>query len=312
MIIHLIFFIGSLFLLWYSANQIVDGISAFSKKSALSSFAVSFFILGMLTSIPELSIGVNAVIHHTPEIFVGNLIGASFVLYMLVIPVLALLGGGIRFSHEMSQKALLLSLIVGIAPVFLILDGKITRFEGFFITLIYGVLFYTIGKRKNITEKIYDRIFYGKKKGIRTLIKIIAGCAVIFGASKVLVDETIYFSLFFHTAPFLISLLLLSVATNVPELSIAVASVIKKNKEAAFGDYIGSAGANSFLFGLLTLVNGDFLIPTVQFNRTFMMFIVGVSLFFIFTRTKRSLSRREGIVLLFIYLLFILVEVVVW
>lgn len=309
MFLHIIVFIGSFLLLWLSANLIVDGISSLAKKIALSSFAVSFFVLGILTSIPELSIGVNAVMHHTPEIFVGNLIGASFVLYMLVIPLLAILGGGIRLAHEMSQKVLLLSLSLGIAPIFLILDGKITRFEGLFMTLIYVTLFYIIEKRKNIFEKIHDRILYGKKKGMVTLIKIIAGCAVIFVASKLLVDETIYFSVFFHTAPFLISLLILSVGTNVPELSIAVASVMKKNKEVAFSDYIGSAAANSFFFGLLTLVNGDFSIAAHGFDGTFVIFIAGVSLFFIFTRTKKSLSRREGIVLLFIYVLFILVEV---
>ncbi|HLD27012.1 MAG TPA: sodium:calcium antiporter [Patescibacteria group bacterium] len=319
MLIHLIFFIGSFLILWFSANLIVDAISTLTKKISVSSFAVSFFILGILTSIPELSIGINSLINHTPALFIGNLIGASFVLYMLVIPLLALFGGGIRLSHEMSQKTIALSLFTAIAPFLLILDGRITRFEGFFITLMYVVLFYSIEKRKNLSEKIHDgiriggfkprQIFDGKKGKAIYFVKIGIGILLLFGGSRVIVDQTNYFAHFFHIGPFFMSLLVLSIGTNLPELSIAFASLVKKNKDIAFGDYVGSAAANSLFFGILTVINGDFTLPIQGLYRTFVIFIVGLSLFFIFTRTKKSLSRWEGAVLLLIYVLFIAVEV---
>jgi len=48
--------------------------------------------------------------------------------------------------------------------------------------------------------------------------------------------------------------LFLSVGTNLLELSITITSIWKKHKEVAFGDYLGSAAANTFLFGVLTLM----------------------------------------------------------
>lgn len=306
-------------LLWLSANLIVDGISSLAKKIALSSFAVSFFVLGILTSIPEVSIGINALVKHTPVLFVGNLIGASFVLYMLVIPILALFGGGIKLSHEMSQKTIMLSLLITSAPLFLILDGKMTRIEGFFIIILYMVLFYIIEKKKNLFEKIHDRvrlgefnprqIFDGKKGKPLHLIKIIIGSVLLFVASRFIVEQTNYFTEFFHIEVFLVSLLVLSVGTNLPELSIAFASIVKKNKDVAFGDYVGSAAANSFFFGIFTVINGSFFLPIHGLSRTFVIFVAGLSLFFIFTRTKKFLSRWEGVVLLLIYIVFIIVEI---
>ncbi len=309
MFLHITIFVGSFLLLWYSANLIVDGISALAKKITLSSFAVSFFVLGILTSIPELSIGINALINHTPTLFAGNLIGASFVLYLLVIPLLAIFGGGIKLSHEMSQKAIMLSLLVAVAPLFLILDGKMTRIEGFFIIALYMVLFYSIEKKKNLFEKIHDRVFDGQKGKTLYFLKIVIGSLLLFVASKFIVDQTHYFTEFFHREVFLVSLLVLSVGTNLPELSIAFASIVKKNKDVAFGDYVGSAAANSLFFGILTVINGSFSLPIQGLSRTFVIFVAGLSLFFVFTRTKKSLSRWEGAVLLLIYVLFIVVEV---
>ncbi|MCS6956282.1 MAG: hypothetical protein NZM02_00335, partial [Patescibacteria group bacterium] len=82
-----IIYIFCFFVLWYSAGKIVEIIEKVAKKIGFSSFGLSFFVLGILTSIPEFSVGVNSLIKKTPDIFVGNLIGASFYLFTIVIPI---------------------------------------------------------------------------------------------------------------------------------------------------------------------------------------------------------------------------------
>ena len=91
--IYLIAFV----ILWYATGLIFDGTRQLTQLTKLSSFATSFFILGMLTSIPELSVGLNAVADKQPSIFVGDLLGATLTLFGLVIPLLLsfLLGVGI-------------------------------------------------------------------------------------------------------------------------------------------------------------------------------------------------------------------------
>jgi len=172
-------------------------------------------------------------------------------------------------------------------------------------------LFYFIEKRKGLLEKVRDRLFDGTVEGPLDLGKIFLGGTIIFLSSKILVDKTIYFANIFNFSSFLISLLLLAVGTNLPELSIAIESILKKHKEVAFGDYLGSAAANTFLFGFLTLINGSFTVKNSHFFLTFVFFLFGLSLFYLFSRSKKDISRQEGIALFLVYWLFLVIEILI-
>src|SRR3989339_2284714 len=148
--VHIFFYISAFFLLWYCSGIIVNSVGRLASKLKLSSFAVSFFILGILTSIPEFSVGINSIINQTPDVFVGNLLGASLVLFILVIPLLAVLGNGVKMVHQLSSDNLIFSLLVIAAPVFLIADNVLTRTESVFLILLYALLFYFIEKKKGL------------------------------------------------------------------------------------------------------------------------------------------------------------------
>lgn len=309
MIIDLVLYLLSFFAIWFGAGLIVSSIEDLSHKLNISAFATSFFVLGILTSVPEASVGINSLIDHNPQIYVGNLIGASLVLFTLVIPILAILGNGIVLSHQLDGGKLPFTLFVVAAPSFLIIDRKVTTVEGLFLVILYFILFYMVEKRKGLLERIKDRIIDGKTHILEDTLKILGGSMIVFLFSKVVVDETILLSELFHVSPFLISLLVLSVGTNLPELSLAIRSVSLGKKEVALGDYVGSAAANTLFFGLLTLGNGGEVILSNHFLSTFVFIVLGLSLFFYFTRSKNDVSRQEGIILLFVYFTFVLFEI---
>ncbi|PIP14976.1 hypothetical protein COW98_00745 [Candidatus Roizmanbacteria bacterium CG22_combo_CG10-13_8_21_14_all_35_9] len=94
-IIHLVFYLASFLIIWYCSGIIISLVDRFSHRLKLSSFSVSFFLLGILTSIPEFSIGINSIINQTPDIFIGNLLGSSLILFIFVIP---------SFSHFWQRR----------------------------------------------------------------------------------------------------------------------------------------------------------------------------------------------------------------
>lgn len=308
MVLNIALFIASFFAIWFGAGLIVSSVENLSHRLRISSFATSFFVLGILTSIPEASVGINSILNRDPEIFVGNLIGASLVLFVLAIPILAILGNGIRLAHQLNDKTLPLALLVVAAPSFFIIDKRVTMFEGIFLVILYLLLFYLIEKRKGLLENIKDKITDGKTRFLEDIFTIILGAIVVFISSNIIVDKTIFFSSTFGISAFLISLLVLSVGTNLPELSLAIRSVTLGKKEIALGDYLGSAAANTFFFGLLTVVNQKEIVVINHFLQTFIFMVLGLSLFFYFTRSKNDISRKEGLILLFIYFAFVLVE----
>jgi len=309
-VLRLILFIASFFVIWYASGIIVNAVDSLAHKMKMSSFAVSFFVLGILTSIPEFSVGLNSIINNRPEIFVGNLLGASLVLFVLVIPILAIFGNGVRLVHQLTEKNLIFALLVVATPVFLIADDLLTRTEGVFLIFIYGILFYFIEKKGGLM-KIFEEKTLPKKKNLAEIaMRLIFAIGVVFFTSNFIVNQTIFFSEYFRVPSFIISLIFLSIGTNLPELSLAIRSVTLGKKDIALGDYLGSAAANTLFFGILTLLNGNRVTFGNYTIQTLLLTLLGLGGFYVFAKSKDDISRQEGLTLLLIYALFIFTELI--
>ncbi len=305
---NILYFILSFIVIWLGAGLIVSAADKFSHKLRVSSFSISFLILGMLTSTPEIAVGLTAVSEKRPEIFVGNLIGGIPVIFLCILPLLAIIGNGVRMNGQISSGTLLFSIFVFIAPAFFVTDRVVTPFEGGMLILLYIILTFLIQMRKGLFDGKHNQIFHLKSYSIFDLLKILVGIGLVLVSSQIIVDKTLYFSQVLNVTPFYISLIVLSLGTNLPELSVGIRSVLSGKKDIAFGDYIGSAAANTFLFGVFTLMSQGEVITTDNFMRTFLTMAGGLLLLFYFSQSGKMISRREGCILLFIYGVIVLTE----
>lgn len=310
MFINLIIYFLAFAGIWVGSGFAVRSVERISRTFKMSSFMVSFLVLGFFTSIGELSVGINSILDDNPEIYVGNLIGASIILLMLIVPLLAIAGNSIRIAPEFRGFNLPASLIVIALPVILAMDGKVGRMDSVISLALFFFLLVGMQAKRSLVEKLKK---INKKTGIRLgkeLIKIVFGVAVIFIASRFVVEQTVYFSELLGVSPFLVSLLLIAIGTNIPELSLVIRSVFMKNNQVAFGDYIGSAAFNTFLLGLLTFIYGGQVTLTNSYMVSLLFLVVGLLVFYYFARTKNTISRAEGVVLLMIYVAFLATEIV--
>lgn len=308
--VHAINYAASFLVIWLGARLIVGSVSKLAKSSHSSSFSLSFLLLGLLTSIPELAVGLNAIAHNDPEIFSGNLLGGIVVIFLLIIPILAILGKGITIDRQISNGLTLVILAVIALPALLILDKRLTNFEALFMVGAYLVVAYSLARKTIPMDHRKRRTLLPKFNG-KDLLAIISGVLMVLISSHLIVQETLYFSELLHISLFIVSLLLLSVGTNVPELSLAVQSILSGKKDVAFGDYMGSAAANTLLFGIFTLLTSGDVLTSNNYLRTSFFLILGLVLFYIFSRSNKTLSRLEGLVMLLVYLLFLFAEVVI-
>ncbi|MFA9289207.1 MAG: sodium:calcium antiporter [Weeksellaceae bacterium] len=310
LIIRLAIYIASFVAIWIGAGLIVRTITKFSYRLHMSSFTVSFVLLGLLTSIPEFAVGMNAIALKEAEIFVGNLLGGIIVLFLLIIPILAILGNGIKLRQSFSQQQLLLILAVIATPAFLILDRRVGNYEALFMILFYLLGVYIIQRRPTVTEAVEQKIFKPKISYATDLGKAGVGAVIVFISSQAIVSQTEYFSGLLNIAPFYLSLILLSLGTNLPELSLAVRSIMHGKKDVAFGDYLGSAAVNTLLFGVFSLLTQGDVFTSRDYLSTFIFLILGLVLFYFFARSRNTVSRTEGFVLLLLYVVFLWVELV--
>lgn len=306
---NLIIFIASFFVLWFGAGLIVKNVSKFAHLLRISSFSISFFLLGFLTSIPELTVGINAIIDQKPEIFVGNLIGGIVVIFGLIIPLLAIINGKIKLVHDLENKNLILVLLYLILPLTFLSDQVINFVEAVFLIIYYLIIFYLLEKKQTLLEKITSEFTNHQKLFIKDILKIIFGIVLVIFSSHFIVENTLYFSSLLKISPFFVALIVISLGTNLPELSLVVRSIKEKKETIAFGDYLGSATANIFILGILTVIGDKNILVPNHFYQYSIFIVLSLILFYFFIKSENRLSAKEAIILLFIYLIYLLFEI---
>jgi cation:H+ antiporter len=118
-----------------------------------------------------------------------------------------------------------------------------------------------------------------------------------------------YFADTFHISAFYISLIVVALGTDLPELSLAVRSTLSGKKDIAMGDYIGAAAASTLFFGIFTLLHNGEVLTVRNFNLTFMFIALALSVFYILSLFKQHLSRKNAFILIGLYVVFLFTEV---
>lgn len=310
--LQIFLFCAACAVIWQASKYVIRGIEIFSKSFRVSSFAVSVFLLGILTSLSELSVGTQAALRGTPEVFVGNLIGGSYVLLLFIIPLLVLLNRGITIKNHLTPKELVVFLLLIVSPSFLVLDGAVSFYDALFLLMLYGAFFYLFEKSSRLSRRALEaeqRRGFDRAAILRSLGFIVGGALLIYASSVVLVDSLMAVAAALHASSFYLSLVVLPFGTNLPELAIAFRSVMRRESDVAFGDYVGSAAANPLIFAGLSLAVGPYAVQDAGFSATLALIVLGYGLFFAFARTKNRISVTEGLVLLCVFLLYLVADI---
>jgi cation:H+ antiporter len=306
---HLLLYALSFFLIWYGSGLIVSAASTFSRKLTISQFIFSFLFLGLLTSIPEFSVGLQAVATGHAEVFVGNLLGGIIVLFLVIIPLLAVIGNGISVKNEFKGKTLLFTLGVILAPGLLVLDKTVTKFEGMVMVGLYIIMMVLVQRQDGVLDSNNKNIMNRKKYSYKDMLQLLLGLGLVFISSRILLDKTLFFAEILGVSAFYISLIVVALGTDLPEFILAIQSAVKKKKDVAMGDFIGAAAASTLLFGIFTLLNSGEVVNVGNFWVTFIFIFLALTLFYLFSRSKQQISRKEGLIMLCTYSGFVISEV---
>ena len=293
------------YILSKSADLVVASISSLARRFGVSEFNLGFFVLGLATSTPELFVGLNSVIDATPELSLGNLIGASIILLSLIIGLTAVLNKEVRFGNSFGRKDILLTSFVILSPAFLLFDGYLSRFDGLFLIVFYVLFYLFLNRQQSFAERIEQKLSSHKLDFLKIAVKMLIGVAGLAITSKVIVEAAELMAITWNLPLVLVGLVFLAVGTNLPELTIMFKSSVHNHKQIALGDFLGSAAANTAILGFIALLSPIQLTAPVKIYASLVMLFISLVTFNAFFQSERKLTRLEGAALVGLYGFFL-------
>jgi cation:H+ antiporter len=316
MILQITTFIASCVVLSLLSKSLIKTLVKVARYLEWKEFMVGFFIMAFATSLPNLFVDINAALQGIPQISFGDVVGGNIVDLTLVMALAVLFSKkGIPTKSKTVQTSAFFTVIVAVLPLLLILDGNLNRIDGAILLLTFFIYSFWIFSKEDNFIKEY-KIAKKEKKTmdvfwlLKNFAKLVLLLVLLLLASFVVIDTAQFFSKALGASLALIGVLIVGLGNCFPEMYFGVISAKKGEGWLVLGNLMGSVIVCTTLsLGIVALISpfkiGDF--SPFLIARTFTLIAV---IFYIFAiRTDKKITKREGLLLLSIYILFLLTEI---
>ena len=305
--------IAGLALLLAGGEGMVRGALGIARRARISPMVVGLTIVGFGTSAPELVVSVDAALSGIPGLAVGNVIGSNIANMMLIVGTAAIIAPlAVHRSVLIRDSAVMVGatlLFVAIA-----LSGTAVWQHGM-VMLIALTIYLTYSlwadrRRSTGAAQLHSEEAEDAPTGLPDRLGILifatlVGLAALVAGSRLAVMGASAIAREYGVSEELIGLTLVAVGTSLPELATAIVAARRGHDDVCIGNIIGSS-----IFNLLAITGAAAIAAPLPFSPEIMSFdiwallavtiiLVGVML------TGRKITRKEGTVLLVLYILYI-------
>ena len=268
----------------------------------------------MGTSLPETAVSVVAAIQHKNTLAISNVVGSNIFNMMVVIGFCAIMTpvavqkSTLKRDFPYSVFAALLLMILGGVGM------KLGRFDSAVFLVFFAIFIGTMirmalkaGKEGGHlqSEEIEATESQKVMSMPKSLLFLVVGVAGIVIGGDVVVDSASNIALKIGMSQTLVGLTIVSIGTSLPELVTSVVAARKNEVDMALGNAIGSNIFNIlFVLGLAGVISP---MPFLMENIIDIMILIVLSLLIWgFAWTKEKISRKEGIVMLVLYVVYVI------
>lgn len=302
MLTNIVFFVLSIFLLWFGADWIVESASKVAKKYKVSDLVIGLTIVAFGTSAPEFLVTATAAFKGLSDISLSNVVGSNIFNLGFILGLMALIKPlPTNRSLALRDTPLLLlttALILGLAH-FNMLD----RSAGIMLLAILGgyigYLLIHSKRAANALAGIMPEVeeHEDTEVTVKTWLQLLAGFVGIALGGEFMVDSASEIASHFGVSNWVIGMTIVAAGTSLPELVTCLAASLKGRNEMLLGNLIGSDFFNfAGVLGLTCLLRPLDVTPEAMPGLTVLVGMVALVLLFI--RTGWKVSRWEGAVLI--------------
>lgn len=290
--------------IYLSSNLAIDAVRKIAPIFKVSKVTLSLLVLGVVTALPEIAVTLNSVALSAPQIAVGNLIGSQVFIIFVIIPVLAVVTNNLSVQLQLKNVSLALTLLLALVPIVGLYDQTLGLLEVAVIIVLYCTFAFLYTQKSHAIQRMIQH--FTQPSGATILwqtVVLLLSCVVLLLASNTAVRSIIEIAAVLQTPRFLLSMIVLPIATNLPELSLAMGVLGAPKRELALSDLLGSITINSLLLAVLALGLGGSIAIGQSITVVIFLFVVGSVAFWIACASKELLSAKEGLLLFIFYLL---------
>lgn len=304
----LILLYGLLLLIVFS-DYFVDAACSLAIKLKVPKLLIALTIATFGTCAPELAISFNSISMSSVDMTLANVIGSSIVNILLIVGVSAIVKP-IKVKDRVIKKELPLLLIITSAFFVLISDSLfktnaingISRADAIMLLcwFIIFILYILRIVRKNHDDE-EEPVKYTLKNSI---ILIIISLFLIIIASDLVVENAVFLAEKLGISQKIIAMTIIVIGTSLPELTMTVIASKKGEFDMAVGNIIGTNIFNMcIVLGLPISLFGSVSSNTFNLIDTAVVLISSI-IFYLFGSSDKELSRREGILMVIIFIIY--------
>ena len=301
--ISLLFF--GLIVLIIGGNLLLKAAVSISLKFGIPKLLIGMTVVSLATSAPELIVSIKSALKGSPDLAISNVLGSNIANLGLVLAV-TILFSPISISKSVYKKEWPIMMFSALYFLVVVLDGIITKTEG---GILVCFLIMTISALIKFRDKSEIELEIENEDSIvKSLITLIFGGVFLFYGSEWFIDGAISLANSFGISERIIGITVVSVGTSIPELVTSLVAVFNKEKSISLGNLLGSNIFNVFaVLGLTSLVTPLSVVDNniISFDIYIMLFFAALVLPLIFFPKKYVLGRKEGLIILVFYSLYV-------
>ncbi|MBQ9230802.1 MAG: calcium/sodium antiporter [Prevotella sp.] len=301
MIFDVLLIIIGVAMVLFGADRLTEGASALARRMSIPEIIIGLTIVAAGTSAPELFVSIVSALKGTPDMAIGNVVGSNTMNAMLIVGCAAMVAP-MTISKSTVRKDIPFSVAASVLLILIAFDSFLGRFDG--VVLLAGFtafMYYTLSQAKNGEAE------QGEVKSMNpwlSVLYVILGLALLVVGSNVFVDSASEVAYALGVSEGVVGLTVVAGGTSLPELATSVVAARKGQSAIAIGNVIGSNVFNILLILGLTATISPLQIQGITLIDLSMM-LGSVVLVWLFSRTKYTVERWEGAVLVIGYLIYL-------
>ena len=319
MLINIVYIIVGVALVLWGADRLTEGASSLARGLHVPEIVIGLTIVAAGTSAPELFVSMVSAFKGTSDLAVGNVLGSNIFNTMLIVGCSAVVAP-MAVAPSTVKKDIPFAVVASFLLFMLCFDdmdsphlwgNDISRSDGMILLigfLIFMIYTFQSAKKQGLmpTEEEQEENSELPKdysKLWRNLSFIVLGLACLIIGSNLFVDAASYVAHRYGVRQSVIGLTIVAGGTSLPELATSVVAAYKGRSAIAIGNVLGSNVFNILLVLGTTAVIHPMRIMGITIV-DLMMMLVSVGILWLFAYTKYSVSRKDGVLLIFGFLAF--------